>query len=323
MSELPILHPSIDLLGGALAELAAGELRPLAHLDPRARAALYARHGVLNVIDLDAALDATRAGGTNDALIRELCGRHECYVGGGVRTPEEALRRLRYGARKVILGSAPFTAGAIDRSFLEALSSRVPATAVVFALDTRAGFITTGAWTRATELGAEGVLAELEPYCSEFVLTAIEREGSAAGPDLEAIARFSARTRHPVQAAGGIGTIAHIRALSALGVSPVLSRVIHRDELDLGAAFLAASDLEGAGEAIATTVEDRAGRVLAAYTASRAALAWTLRTGECVAPAPAGHGAAFVPVAPAGEPLRAARVRVARQPLRVVITSEM
>jgi len=315
VSEHPLLHPSLDLLGGALAGLEAGELRALPGLDPLARGAFYARHGVLNVIDLDAALDATRTGGANDALIQGLCRRHECHVGGGVRTPEEALRRLRYGARKVILGSAPLATGSVDRSFLSALARRVPPAAVVFALDTQAGFIRTGAWTRATELRAEDVAAVLEPYCSEFVWTAIEREGGASGPDLEAIARFTTRTGHPVQAAGGIATIAHIRDLVALGVSPVLSQAIHRDELDLGAAFIAAGDLERAGDAIATTVEDSTGRVLAAFVSSRESLEWTLRTGECVAPAHRRRQGA--------RPLRAVRVRVARAPLRVVITGEL
>lgn len=316
MSESPVLHPSLDLLGGRLAGLEAGELFPLAGVDVRERAAFYARHGVLNIIDLDAAVGR----GANAALVEDMCRRHECSVGGGLRTPEDALRWLRAGAQKVILGSAPFAAGGLDRSFLAALARRVPPAHVVFALDTRAGVITTGAWTRSTGLRAEEVVGELEPFCSEFVLTAIEREGGAAGPDLDAIKRLSARTRHHLQAAGGIATVAHIRALAVLGVSPVLSQVIHRGELDLTAAFLALADLDRAVTRLPTIVEDGAGRILAAFESSSESLARTLRTGECFAPPRAAGG--LDPVTSAGRLVRAARVRVAGEPPRVLITSE-
>jgi Histidine biosynthesis protein len=197
----------------------------------------------------------------------------------------------------------------------------VPPADVVFALDTRAGVITTGAWTQSTGLRPDDVVGELEPYCSEFVLTAIEREGGAAGPDLDAIGRFSARTRHPVQAAGGIATVAHIRELTALGVSPLLSQVIHSGELDLTAAFLAEAYLDRAGDLIATIASDPAGSILAAFESSRESLARTLRTGECFAPARAGSG--LFPVESEGRPLSASRVRIAREPLRVLITCEM
>jgi phosphoribosylformimino-5-aminoimidazole carboxamide ribonucleotide (ProFAR) isomerase len=235
MRETPVLHPSLDLLGGKLAVLERGELLALADLDPRARAASYARHGVLNVIDLDAALGH----GANTILIEELCRQHPCYVGGGLRTPEDALSWLRAGARKVIFGSAPFSPAGLDHAFLVALARRVPPERIVFALDTRAGAITTGAWTRSTGFRVEDVVGELEPFCSEFILTSIEREDRAAGPDLDAIAHFSALTRRHLQAAGGVATVAHVKALAALGVSPVLSRALHRDELDLSAAFRA------------------------------------------------------------------------------------
>ena len=55
------------------------------------------------------------ASGSNDRLVREICQRLPCQVGGGVRSPERALELCAIGAKKVIVGSALFKDGRADR----------------------------------------------------------------------------------------------------------------------------------------------------------------------------------------------------------------
>ena len=56
--------------------------------------------------------------GSNESLVREICQRLPCQVGGGVRSPERALELCAHGARKVIVGSALFQGGQVDTAML-------------------------------------------------------------------------------------------------------------------------------------------------------------------------------------------------------------
>ncbi len=279
MRAAPPLHPSIDLLGGRLAVMVAGEITGLAAVDPLARAEVYARHGILNVIDLDAALGRGGQGG----LVGEICRRHECYAGGGIRSVEDVIQRLDRGAVKAILGSALLAPGDLNRPFLADLARLVPRERLVFALDADRGELMTEAWTRRSGLEIGRVIAELEPFCSEFVITAIERESTVAGPDLATLDRLCVLTHNPLQAAGGIATIGHVLALAERGLGAVLSQVIHLGELDLTAAWMALLDL-APDETVPARVRTRDGLELAALSLDTDRIDRALREGRITVP---------------------------------------
>jgi phosphoribosylformimino-5-aminoimidazole carboxamide ribonucleotide (ProFAR) isomerase len=50
------------------------------------------------------------------------------------------------------------------------------------------------------------------------VVTAIDRDGTLAGPDLDGLRAVLAETTLPVIASGGVGSVADIQALAQLGV---------------------------------------------------------------------------------------------------------
>jgi phosphoribosylformimino-5-aminoimidazole carboxamide ribotide isomerase len=81
-----MLIPSIDLKGGQVVQLVQGRTLALASDDVLAWADKFAAFEKVQVIDLDGALES----GSNDVLVRELCRRLRCRVGGGIRTLDRA-----------------------------------------------------------------------------------------------------------------------------------------------------------------------------------------------------------------------------------------
>ena len=102
-----MLIPAIDLKGGKVVQLIQGEKLAVESSDLDYWIGRFAGFPRVNVIDLDAAMST----GSNDGLVREICRRLPCQVGGGVRTTERAGELIGIGARKVIVGSALFKEG--------------------------------------------------------------------------------------------------------------------------------------------------------------------------------------------------------------------
>jgi phosphoribosylformimino-5-aminoimidazole carboxamide ribonucleotide (ProFAR) isomerase len=275
-----LIIPALDLHGGRVVTLRAGDLTPIPDLDPVRLADRWARFGPLNLVDLDAALGTGGLRSPSRALVEDICRRHECRVAGGVRSPADVEARLAAGAAKVVLASALFSdrRPELDRRFLAELSARVPRERLVFALDVRAGEIRSAGWRRGTGLGVEAVAAELAPLCSEFVLTAIDREGTAAGPDLDAVRRLREWTPNPVAVAGGITTAADVAAVVALGAHAIVGMAVHEGTLDLTRAFVGLVQF-GAGGRAPAVIEDETGAILARVTTTADDIAQALAQG--------------------------------------------
>ncbi len=99
----------------------------------------------MQLIDLDAA----KGSGTNEAMIASICARLPCRVGGGIRTAERAQATLALGATRVILGSALFRDGQIDREFIERLADGLGPERLIAAVDSRRGHVVVNGWRTA------------------------------------------------------------------------------------------------------------------------------------------------------------------------------
>ena len=154
-------------------------------------------------------------------------------VGGGVRTVERARTLVEQGAYQVIVGTSAFTASGVRHEFLAALRGGIGRERVLIALDSKGGRIVVRGWQEATALSAEAVLGELEPYCSGFLCTYVDKEGMLQGTDLDWFRRLRAATSLELTAAGGITTMDDVRALLAMGVHAALGMAIYTGRLDL------------------------------------------------------------------------------------------
>ena len=88
-------------------------------------------------------------------------------------------------------------------------------------------------WRESTNLTAEEVLQELEPFCSGFLCTYVDKEGMMQGTDLAWFRRLRAATSLELTAAGGITTIEEIRALEEMNVHAALGMAIYTGKLNL------------------------------------------------------------------------------------------
>ena len=228
-----MLIPAIDLKGGKVVQLIQGERLAIETTDLDYWIERFSKFPRVNVIDLDAAMST----GSNEGMVREICARLPCQVGGGVRTPERALELYKLGARKVIVGSALFKDGAPDMVSASRFSEAVGVERVVGAVDSKGGKVVTHGWKSGTGVTAIEAVRALEPYCGEFLYTHVDKEGLMQGTDLAAIIAVRNSTRRPLIAAGGVTTQTEIDELGRLGIDAVVGMAIYTGALDLDRAL--------------------------------------------------------------------------------------
>ncbi|MGA2147254.1 MAG: HisA/HisF-related TIM barrel protein [Bryobacteraceae bacterium] len=224
-----MIFPCIDLMDGKVVQLVQGREKALEADSPEAMLQRFAAFPEIQVIDLDAAMGR----GSNDGLVRMLAGRAATRVGGGVRTVERARTLVEQGARKVIVGTSAFTQAGVNRSLLAAMRDAIGRDRLIVALDSKNGRIVIKGWQQATDFTAEQVLRSLEPYCSGFLCTYVDKEGMLQGTDLDWFRRLRAATALEITAAGGITTLEEVRALIAMEVHAALGMAIYTGRLNL------------------------------------------------------------------------------------------
>jgi phosphoribosylformimino-5-aminoimidazole carboxamide ribotide isomerase len=227
--EAALLIPSIDLMGGRIVQLVRGEKLKLAFDDFEYWIGRFQNYPLVQLIDLDAAMRQ----GDNSALITKIANRLPCQVGGGIGTVEKAAAVLSAGARRVIVGSALFGgAGLVNTVFAGALAGAVGVEKLVFSVDTKDGRVAVKGWKDLVELTADDALPQLEPYCSGFLYTHIDREGTMQGFPIEVAQRLRGRTQRQLIVAGGIREQAEIDALDAIGVDAVAGMAVYSGVLE-------------------------------------------------------------------------------------------
>jgi phosphoribosylformimino-5-aminoimidazole carboxamide ribotide isomerase len=224
-----VIIPCIDLMGGKVVQLRQGREKALEGDAPLEMLRKFAAFPQIQVIDLDAAMGQ----GSNDGIVRELAARALARVGGGVRSVERGQALVQSGAHRIIVGTAAFTPEGINRTFLEELGAAVGRERMILALDSQRGKIVIKGWREATQFSAEEMLAQLEPYCSGFLCTYVDKEGMLEGTDLDWFRRLRKTTKLEITAAGGITTMEEIQALAEMGVHAALGMAVYTGRLRL------------------------------------------------------------------------------------------
>ncbi|MGD0296875.1 MAG: 1-(5-phosphoribosyl)-5-[(5-phosphoribosylamino)methylideneamino] imidazole-4-carboxamide isomerase [Bryobacteraceae bacterium] len=219
-----VIVPCIDLMGGKVVQLVQGREKALEGGTPLEMLERFAAFPEIQVIDLDAAMGK----GSNDDLVELIASRATARVGGGVRSPERARMLIEQGAHRVIVGTAAFQC-----ELLQEIADAVGPERLIIALDSKAGKVVVKGWQEATEFSAEQVIHQLEPYCSGFLCTYVDKEGLMQGTDLDWFRRLRAATTHELTAAGGITTLEEIRELQNLGIHAALGMAIYTGRLSL------------------------------------------------------------------------------------------
>lgn len=167
---------------------------------------IYQQRNVDELVLLD--IDATREGRSPDLkLIEELT--RDCFmplaVGGGVRNLTDIKALLAAGADKVVVGEMAWMSDILPRASDALGCQAIMVTCdVTTRLDAVVG--TKCLWAAAT---ARARWAE-QQGAGEILLTAVDREGTLQGYDLELIGNVARLLSIPVIAHGGAGTYQHM-----------------------------------------------------------------------------------------------------------------
>ncbi len=215
-----IVIPAIDLLDGKCVRLHKGDYATAKVYDddPAARARAFAQHATrLHVVDLAGAKSGAPA---EASAMRAICAAFGPNVeaGGGVRSREAFEGYLGLGARWVVLGTAAAENVALVRELATAYPGRV-----IVAVDAENGIVKTAGWTRAANVTAVELARALSDVPLGGVLyTDVARDGTQVGPNIEMTLAVQAATNAEVIASGGVGTLAHIRALRDAKIAAVV-----------------------------------------------------------------------------------------------------
>ena len=215
------LLAAIDLRGATAVRLVQGDFgREERYGDPLDLARRFVEGGRawLHVVDLDAARTGKPA---NRPIVVEIAARAGVPVqtGGGVRSPDDVDELLGAGVARVVLGTAALE----DPDLAVGLAARHPGR-VALGLDYRrradgALEAASRGWTAGSGRTVAELLGRVDRSdLAAVVVTAIERDGTLSGPDLDGLAAVLGLTALPVLASGGVGSVADLGALARLEV---------------------------------------------------------------------------------------------------------
>ncbi len=217
------LYPAIDLRGGRAVRLHQGNFAretdygaPLA----LARGFLDAGASWIHVVDLDAARTGVPGNRETIFAIAKLAVGTGAAVqaGGGIRSETDVEVLIDGGVARVVLGTA-----AVEMPDLVArVASRYPGKVAV-GLDYRRvdgrSEVAVRGWEAGSGRSVTDVLDELRPVeLGAVVVTAIERDGTLAGPEIDGLVEVLRATQVPVVSSGGVATADDLAALAHLVV---------------------------------------------------------------------------------------------------------
>jgi phosphoribosylformimino-5-aminoimidazole carboxamide ribotide isomerase len=203
--------PAVDVLDGRAVRLQQGDYDRVGidAGDPLALVRLAASFSppFVHVV----ALGAARDGGAPVELARavvEAASPVPVQLGGGVRSVEDADALRAAGVARVMIGTAAF--GSIPLADFGD---------VVVAVDVADGVVRTRGWLDSSGLTTAAALARCaDAGVSKVLCTAVERDGTGSGPDLELLREARACFDGEILAAGGIRDAADLEAIAGLGI---------------------------------------------------------------------------------------------------------
>jgi phosphoribosylformimino-5-aminoimidazole carboxamide ribotide isomerase len=203
--------PAVDVLGEGAVRLERGDYDSVVERagEPVALARRWLGAGAKRIHLVD--LDGARSGRVRPELVQVVAALGiPVQASGGIRSVEDARALLEAGADRVVVGTAAWPDPAQWFELGEAL---------VLALDVRDGEVRTAGWTVGTGIRFEDALARAGER--RMLVTAIDRDGTLAGPDLELV-REAVAAGGRVLAAGGIRSVEDVEAIAAVGAEAAI-----------------------------------------------------------------------------------------------------
>ena len=182
--------------------------------DPLALVESYRDAGadLIHLVDLDGARD----GSIRPDIVHRtalVTAPARVQASGGIRSVADAEQLLEAGAARVVVGTAVFADEDALGRFVRTLGERL-----VVAVDVREGRIAVGGWTETTTITPDEAAERCRSAgVSRILCTAIDRDGTLAGPDVDLLARVRRTAGVPILAAGGVRSLDDLAAIEAAG----------------------------------------------------------------------------------------------------------
>jgi phosphoribosylformimino-5-aminoimidazole carboxamide ribotide isomerase len=235
-----LVIPAVDVLEGAVVRLIKGDYNAVTIYsdEPGAVASRWMLAGasIVHVVDLEGA----RSGTPSSSLCDTLSDAGVTFqIGGGIRDVSSALKAVRDGAARVVVGSAAVH----DPAALDAIVDAVGSASVVAAIDVREGMAVGSGWLDggvALPIVVERVVAA---GIGTALVTGIERDGVLGGPNTEILE--TARGIAPglsLIASGGVGTLDDLAMLRDSGYeAAIVGRALYENRFALEEAMAVAT----------------------------------------------------------------------------------
>lgn len=187
-------------------------------------------------IDEIVALDVTRPGEGERANFEAAIERiaENCFVpltvGGGIRSLDDIKRLFDLGADKFAINTAALERPALVSELTQKLGSQ----AITVSIDVKDCKVYSHCGTVETEWGCEAWAREVERRgAGEILLTAMERDGSLQGYDLDLVKRIVDAVSIPVIALGGCGNWKHAADVLKIADGACTQNIYHFTEASI------------------------------------------------------------------------------------------
>ncbi|MBI0392046.1 1-(5-phosphoribosyl)-5-[(5-phosphoribosylamino)methylideneamino]imidazole-4-carboxamide isomerase [Thermoactinomyces sp. CICC 24226] len=240
-----VIYPAIDLRGSKCVRLKQGDYgqETVYSEDPLNVAQTFIEQGAewLHIVDLDAA----RSGGMENASIIQKIVEFSpvpVQIGGGVRNMERLERLLKWGVRRVVIGSAAIDDPAFVKEALKLYSAHI-----AIGLDARDGFVATHGWLKTSRVKAGELAQQMSDWGAEtFIFTDISRDGMLTGPNIGAVRDLAGVCGKTVIASGGVHRVADLKQLASYqheGVKgAIVGKALYTGAIDFPSAIRATKE---------------------------------------------------------------------------------
>ncbi len=235
-----LVIPAIDLKHGKCVRLKQGRMEDdtIFSDNPIAMAERWIQAGArrLHIIDLDGAFAGKPV---NAEIIHHLvktCPEIPIQVGGGIRDEDTIQAYLDTGVSYVIIGTQAIK----EPHFVANACVEFPGH-IIISLDAHHGKLATEGWSKLSHHTVVEMAKQFEQKgVSAIIFTDIHRDGMMQGINIESTVELARAITIPVIAAGGITTLADIKALCAVAhegiIGAITGRAIYEKTLDLAEA---------------------------------------------------------------------------------------
>ncbi len=214
--------PAVDISRGKCVRLTKGRLEytKVYFEDPLEAAQKWKNEGAewIHVVDLDAAIGVGNNSDQIKRIIKGVGAEVKVEVGGGMRGVESARDYIRAGAKRVIFGT-----GALDARLIRASIEEFGADRIMAAVDHIAGRVAVKGWKEMTGIDAILLCKRLEELgVRTFMMTAIDRDGTMKGPNIEYSLKAVSEIHGDVFLAGGFSSLSDLALLRDARVAGVI-----------------------------------------------------------------------------------------------------